>query len=379
MASRERRYRVRRTGNGGQVLLVFLGGLLALLGIVALGIDVGYMYTVRHELQRSTDAGALAGASAFLDGSWSDAAIRAVADVRARAYAAKDRVAGTTLSPSGELSSSFPAAEWIRVDASRNVPLFFSRSFLGATKTITAYSVAEASPVDTNVTKLKPWGIPYPWEDTNGNGLYDSGETVHRDCPEGIADPSRYFCPGTKVILKIGTPMNSPKNPTGLPSLQQEAGHFFALDFNASGAAGYRNEIQGESIYPVSRGDSLSLETGDMVGPTIQGTKDLIDADPNSQWNAAASLPESDLYHVNDGSWMNSSRVIRIPVYHPSIALANGKTTMEVDGFAGFWIEGISHQGTIIGRFLPNRAFGQAGPVTGPTAGPVLKTLRLVE
>jgi Flp pilus assembly protein TadG len=368
-----------RIGNRGQVLLVFVAALLALLGVAALGIDVGYMYTVRHELQRSTDAGALAGASAFLDGSWSDAAIRALATVRARAYAAKDKVATTTLSPGGEISVAFPSAERVRVDASRNVPLFFSRIFLGATKTITAYSVAEASPVDTNVTGLKPWGIPYPWEDTNGNGLYDAGEPVHRDCPEGIADTSRYFCPGTQVILKIGTPMNSPKNPTGLPSLQQEAGHFFALDFNASGAAGYRNEIRGESTFPVSRGDSLSLETGDMVGPTIQGTKDVITADPNSQWNTAASLPESDLYHVNDGSWMNSSRVIRIPVYDPAIALANGKTTMEVDGFAGFWIEGISNQGTIIGRFLPNRAFGQAGPVVGPTAGPILRILRLVE
>src|SRR5512140_1690928 len=188
MASRERRYRVRRTGNGGQVLLVFLGGLLALLGIVALGIDVGYMYTVRHELQRSTDAGALAGASAFLDGSWSDAAIRAVADVRARAYASKDKVATAALSSGGEISVAFPSTERIRVDASRNVPLFFSRIFLGATKTISAYSVAEASPVDTNVTGLKPWGIPYPWEDANGNGLFDPGETVHRDCPEWITD-----------------------------------------------------------------------------------------------------------------------------------------------------------------------------------------------
>jgi hypothetical protein len=51
-----------------------------------------------------------------------------------------------------------------------------------------------------------------------------------------------------------------------------------------------------------------------------------------------------------------------------------------VAGFAGFWIESIdNHQATVIGRFLPMRAFGQAGPSAGPTAGPVLKILRLVE
>jgi hypothetical protein len=117
-----------------------------------------------------------------------------------------------------------------------------------------------------------------------------------------------------------------------------------------------------------------------MVGPTVQGTTALLDADPTSQWNAAARLPESDRFHTDDGSWMNSPRVIRIPVYDPEIALSNGKTSMVVAGFAGFWIESIEHhQGTVVGRFIPMKAFGQAGPVAGPAAGPVLMTLRLVE
>jgi hypothetical protein len=53
---------------------------------------------------------------------------------------------------------------------------------------------------------------------------------------------------------------------------------------------------------------------------------------------------------------------------------------MVVAGFAGFWIESIEpHQATVIGRYIPMRAFGQSGPAAGPAAGPVLKTLRLVE
>jgi hypothetical protein len=117
-----------------------------------------------------------------------------------------------------------------------------------------------------------------------------------------------------------------------------------------------------------------------MVGPTRQGAGDLVNADTGSQWNEAVGLPESSLYHAADGSWMNSPRVIRIPIYDPEIALVNGRTDMVVAGFAGFWIESIdNHQATVIGRFLPMRAFGQAGPSAGPTAGPVLKILRLVE
>jgi len=234
--------------------------------------------------------------------------------------------------------------------------------------------------VNSNVKGLAPWAIPFPWEDTNGNDLFDPGETVHRDCPEGLLDPSRSFCPGTRVILKIGTPKNSPKNPKGLPSLQQESGHFFALALDGKGGSVYRDTIVSGSNTPVTVDDAITLEPGNMVGPTRQGTSALINADPNSQWNDALDAPESNLFHSGDGSWMNSPRVIRIPIYDPEIALNNGRTDMVIAGFGGFWIESIdNHQATVIGRYIPMRAFGQSGPAAGPTAGPVLKTLRLVE
>ncbi len=375
-----RMVRSSRPRNRGQVLVVFLAALLALLGLAALGVDVGFMYAVRHDLQRSTDAGALAGASAFFNGSWTDPVIRTVADARSRLFSSKDAVAARVLDPSSEVSVSFPGPDRVRVDAARNVNTFFSRIFLGPTRTIRAYSVAEASVVDRNVKNLKPWGIPFPWEDTNGNGLYDPGEKVHRDCPDGLSDRTYYFCPGSQVILKIGTPKNSPKNPNSIPSLQQESGHFFALALDGTGGSLYRDTIINGGQTPISVGDAITLEPGDMVGPTRQGAGDLIAADPNSTWNASKNLPESDLYSTDDGSWMNSPRVIRIPVYDPENALANGRSEMIVASFAGFWIEGIGAQGTVTGRFIPMKAFGtSSGPSPGPVAGPVLKILRLVE
>ena len=371
-----------RIGNRGQVLLVFVAALLALLGIAALGIDAGYMYTVRHELQRSTDAGALAGASAFLDGSWSDSAIRALADARARIFASKDKVATAALSSGGEISVAFPAAERVRVDASRNVPLFFSRIFLGPTKTITAYSVAEASAAGTNVKGLKPWGIPFPWEDMNGNGEFDPGEKVHKEC-DPLYDPSNQFCPGTRIILKIGTPSGNPHEPNGIPSVQQESGHFFCLALDGTGGAVYRDTIVNGSNTPMKIGDAVTLEPGNMVGPTRQGANDLIDADPTSTWNAEKNLPESNVYKITpqagENPWMDSPRVIRIPIYDPEIALAQGRSEMVVAGFAGFWIESIGQQGTIIGRYVQMPALGEAGPSQGPSSGPVLRVLRLVE
>jgi hypothetical protein len=364
------------------VLLVFVAALLALMGIAALGIDAGYMYTVRHELQRSTDAGALAGASAFIDGSWSDSAIRTLADTRARLFASRDRVATAALSSGGEISIAFPAAERVRVDASRSVPLFFSRIFLGPTKTITAYSVAEASAAGTNVKGIRPWGIPFPWEDTNGNGKFDPGEKIHKEC-DPLGDPSNQFCPGTRIVLKIGTPSGNPNQPDGIPSLQQESGHFFCLALDGTGGSVYRDTIVNGSQTPMKIGDAITLEPGNNVGPTRHGVDDLINADPSSTWNAEKNLPESDSYKITPQAgeipWMKSPRVIRIPVYDPESALVQGRSEMVVAGFAGFWIESVGVQGTIIGRYVQMPALGESGPTQGPSSGAVVRVLRLVE
>src|SRR4026207_1681823 len=52
----------RREGERGQVLVLFAGGLLALLVIAALAFDVGMMLVERRDEQGAADAAALAGA-----------------------------------------------------------------------------------------------------------------------------------------------------------------------------------------------------------------------------------------------------------------------------------------------------------------------------
>ena len=109
------------------------------------------------------------------------------------------------------------------------------------------------------------------------------------------------------------------------------------------------------------------------VGPTKQGVQDLIDGDPNSQWDITAKLPESGDYTFLDDTWMNSPRVIRTAIYDPSIPMesssgGHGTHTYIQPGYnlAGFWIEDIGAQGTITGRFIPGAAFGSS---SGPTPG----------
>ena len=66
---------------------------------------------------------------------------------------------------------------------------------------------------------------------------------------------------------------------------------------------------------------SVDLKPGNMVGPTIAGqsTNDLIDQDPDlAVWNDARQLlPERDLGTTYRYNWMNSPRVVRIPIYDP--------------------------------------------------------------
>ena len=69
-------------------------------------------------------------------------------------------------------------------------------------------------------------GIPYPWNDVDGDKKFDPGETVYNMCPEGTFIPdNNTFCQGTPLILKIGTPSGKPGQPD-IASLQQEPGHF---------------------------------------------------------------------------------------------------------------------------------------------------------
>jgi len=381
--------RTRNPGSRGQVLVLVALALFVLMGFAAIGIDVGYMYSVRHELQRCADTGALAGASAFFDGDWASSNIRAEADVRARDYASRDAVSTTALDPGSEVSVSFPVQDRIRVDTQRTVNLFFARVLGMPTRNITAYAIAEAKLVDQQLPCIKPWGIPLPWAD-DGDGIYEPGidGAPSMDCPVP-GDPNA-FCQGTRIILKIGTPSGQPNQPD-IPSIQQEAGHFFALDFG-SGAQTYREMIKAgcPDNTVASVGDYIPLEPGNMVGPTVQAvttdTDSLINQDPNSHWvdTPDGGLPTNDTnFLISDGSWMASPRVLRIPVYDPTDALSTGKTEMRIAGFAGFWVESAdrsANQGTVYGRYIPMTAFGgTSGASPGPNPGPVLRMLRLVE
>lgn len=364
----------------GQVLVFVALALFVILALAALGVDVGYMYSVRHELQRSADSGALAGASRFIEagGEWSpdptDPAMVA-ADARAREFAAKDNVITSNLDPVAEVDVGFPSSYRIRVTTRRTVPMFFARVLGRHNQAISATAVAEAAVADRSVQCLKPWGIPIPWDDANNDYRYDP--TTDNLWSLGSIPE------GTEMILKIGEPYNR-GGQLDIPTLQQEAGHFFALAMcGDSGASDYRTRIENpcHDSCGIDNGASVPVEPGNMVGPTKQAIDRLMDGDRSAQWQGPA--PGRDradwvLGSIADGGWENSSRLVKIPLYDPSNMLAQGRSEIIVAGFAAFWLEDYqTSQGTVVARFVSADITGSS--TSGPAPGLALRVLRLVE
>ena len=168
----------------GQVIIIFVLALFVLVGFVALGIDVGYMYSVRNDLQRSVDSGALAGAFAFHDGGWTSTSapvfvqdLKDKAEARATFFATRDPVGAAPLDNGAiTFANPYPGVNQIEVTAQTNVNLFFAGIIGTPTVLLSATAIAEAIPVDQNVECLTPLAFPYPYTDTNGDGGWDPGE-----------------------------------------------------------------------------------------------------------------------------------------------------------------------------------------------------------
>ena len=372
----------------GQVLVFVALAIFALLGLAALGIDVGYMYSVRHELQRSADAGALAGASAFTTGDWNDPGVRGIADNLAREFATKDKVIQTLLNPAeppvGEVHVDIihQQLDQIEVVTSRNADLFFARIFGMANKLITARAVAQAKLIGPTATVncITPFAIPYPWVDNAAqNGLYDPGEHVYTTCEGGVG-----MCPGAAITLKVGSPSSDNNSPSG----QQSSGQFFLMQGNVGGetfqgANDLRNYIE-NGCFNINLGLPVDLMTGNVMWPTVQGIQDVIDRANREGYSR--SFPD-----ITDAHEMTSPRVIRVVIYDPTYPITGGGsggtqgTGASVPvGYtlAGFWIDSVGKQGNngwVTGNYIPGTAFATSTEGGGPNTGTEIKTISLVK
>lgn len=418
-------------GEKGATVTIIAVSLTAILAMVALTVDLGMLFKMRSDAQRTADAAALAGASAYME----QASVLARDSARDRAfrYVAANYIGGSAIDTSNKaltihgnnwtITSNHATVEIapdiyrVRVTVRRpNAPSFFGR-ILGVTSTpIAAYAAAEATS-SGGAKCVKPFAMADTWEeatpgsDANGNNFWDTGENW--EYGEGddygpwdgvetdeLGDPletgygsSHRDNNGEGYVRDRGRQMViKPQNPHVDQMIRP--GHFFAWDMpddpthtlpgtcpagGGSGAADYEHSICECNEAEVFTDTEYDLKPGNMVGPTKQGVEALVEQDPGAQWDPSLDNGKGGVVGSSHANWRDSPRVIKLALFDPAEEYKSGRISVKFNNIALMFIEEYQQgkgktEDAVIGRFI-TFAPGTATPGGGPLA----KVLRLVE
>ena len=381
--------------------MVFVGlGFMAFLSVSMLAIDVGMLMTARSQAQNSADAGALAGATALVFDNWDDRTPSGPAVQNALTASTANQVIAKNVSVTAPdvTFPTDPAGINDRVHvivyrtAARGNPVstLIAQYFGVKTADISASATAEASSANAETCVL-PFTIPDKWtEHSDGKGvsdgpwspasMFDVYYTKGSNQNGGVALPSPdvYVAPGNTgytgfdPVADKGLEMTLKTN----NKTQVSPSLYNPWDLPGSvGGSDYRNNIAGCNTAIVGIGDFLTPETGNMVGPTQQGTNDLIAKDPGATWDTTCNC-------VTGSAFGRSPRIGIIPLYDPYIYATgqqSGKShpDLKVTNYLGFFIEEVDGSGQVKGRITPVGGIYKSS--LGPKDGAFPKVIRLVQ
>jgi Flp pilus assembly protein TadG len=376
-----------RRDERGATLIVVGASFMAFMAATTLAIDVGMFMTGRSQAQNSADAGALAGAVALVFNDYDDRTAAGPAVQSALGAARSNQVIHNVVSvepgdvefPTGPGGINNRVKVTVRRTADRNnpVPTLIGQMFGIRTVDILATATAEASPANAE-TCVMPFTIPDKWTERQ-TGPWDTADTFDMYDNKGasLANPDVYVPPG-----QPGYTGYSPVTDRGLQltlkanNTDKAAPSFYnPWDLPGStGAEDYRNNIATCNTNIVAMGDPMNPEPGNMVGPTAQGTQDLVDQDPNAYWDTYCSC-------VKGSSFGKSPRVAIVPLYDPAyyeMGKHNGNNaSLKVANYIGFFIEGLSGN-EVVGRITPITGLVK-GTTPGPSTGAFPMAIRLVQ
>jgi hypothetical protein len=275
----------------GQLLPTLALILVTLLGVCALGIDVFTLYWASANLQRATDAAALAGAMYLNDATFSGAnpacSYATPAQNAACTFAMSNGVA------SSEIQSITPAGDSrsIAVSTSRIVPATFAQ-ILGFTNfTVTATANAGIQGLNS-ATGAIPVGLSSSTPYTNGQPI-----TMHYSCGT-LTSPSCYG----------------------------------ALDYQGNGGSNLQSLLTNGYSGNVTIGATYSSVPGGKVGPINKGVGDRV--------SAGLTADPSGTYSSHT---LTDARAVVVPLVNWSPTPCSGAgCTATVTGFAEVWVTGSS-------------------------------------
>lgn len=168
----------------GGVMVFAAVGMIALLGMVALAVDLGMLLGSKTASQRAADSGALAGAASLISGPNDEVRAKAWAEE----FAEKHEVHGDPVDVRPDEGSPpdvevFLAEKKVRVrvrnvseERNNAIPTIFARVLGQDEMNVSTIAAAHAVPSGTAHCPI-PLALPDDWEDTDGDNIFDPGET----------------------------------------------------------------------------------------------------------------------------------------------------------------------------------------------------------
>jgi hypothetical protein len=377
-------------------------GFLALFSASMLAVDVGMLMVARTQAQSAADAGALAGATALLYDSFTDHSASGPAVSGAmntgksnRIIAQPPSILSTDVSfladpTTGEMDR---VKVWAHRTAARGnpVPTLIARFFGMATVDIVATATADAFPANTE-TCVMPFTIPDKWiENVDGqckpDGPWTTSSGFDLYSTKGNSQNSGYACSNPDVYIppgQSGSTGYSPVFDKGLEIIlknnnQNKVAPSMYNPWDMPGSSGgndYSNNIANCNTATVQIGNMLTPETGNMTGPTSQGTNELIAKDPNAYWDTGCNCVKGSAFGV-------SPRIAVVPTYNP-VVYAQGEQSgksqpqLQVTNYLGFFVEGVDGSGNVTGRITPIAGLYKANAGPAPV-GAFARVIRLVQ
>ncbi|HJZ77046.1 MAG TPA: pilus assembly protein TadG-related protein [Vicinamibacterales bacterium] len=385
----------------GAVLVHVALAMLTLIAFSAFAIDYGALLGGRRQAQNAADAAALAGALSLAYDDPNDipraqaAAVAAgLANPVLGAAPSIDPATDVNLIPCPPGAPGLPDT-CIRADVYRSaarsnaLPTFFA-TMLGVTsQNVRATATAQVA-TGSAVECLKPFAMGDKWQENWEAGKPSTApwtptSTFDKYMKQGgqwvpdpsVTTPDVYVAPSATDPGTGFTPFDAAGDRTSEYGLELtlkvgsaqdtlSAGWFQALDLplpdgtSGSGAADYRNFIGNCTTRVFQIGDTVPVETGNMVGPTGQGIGDLVAKDPGATWNPSTQSVDGSCAPgiCPDGQYhARSPRIVAIPLFSMDAFFAgspNGKTTVTITNIMGFFVEGMGGSGNkdVLGRLV---------------------------
>ncbi|HUP01720.1 MAG TPA: pilus assembly protein TadG-related protein [Gemmatimonadota bacterium] len=387
---------------GSTIVLVSLA-IAGLLGIVALAVDIGMLFTARGEAQRAADAAALAGAGSLIVEPGNEDRARTVAIRYGNLNTVRDETAG--VQPEDvvvDLDADQVTVTVYRTEERGSaVATWFANVFGVAAVDVAARATAEAAPTGAAAC-VSPFSVADGFLDQDGDGIFDEGEDEYDPEVHGYGTSWRNTGSpgddglgyendrGREVVIKGGGPGQAGGNPGNQGGSEPGTGPGWYLPWDhpqveenvcpggpgGQGASCYQWAIENCHPAVISIGQQYWTANGAMDEPTFEGVQTLIDADPDAYWDTGTNTVAGSI-HGED--WEASSRIVIVPTFDPSREFESGKQPIEFTNFIAVYIEAVEGEGTfqkVRGRILGATGVSGGDPDAMASAA---KSVRLVE